>query len=104
MWIYTKGPIPDGLFVCHGCDNPRCLNPDHLFLGTHADNMADKVHKGRSPKGEDHPMVILDEDQAAEILFSGERGVDLAEKMGVSTSTVSAIRHRRIWKHLQGAS
>ena len=53
-WELTNGLIPDGLHVCHTCDNRSCVRPDHLFLGTNADNVADKVAKGRQAKGEAH--------------------------------------------------
>ena len=61
MYERSRGPIPAGLFVCHHCDNPRCVNPEHLFLGTLQDNVADMVAKGRQLKGERHPMHLRPE-------------------------------------------
>jgi hypothetical protein len=53
-WSFENGPIPPGMHVLHRCDNPKCVRPDHLFLGTNADNMADKTRKGRTPSGANH--------------------------------------------------
>lgn len=104
-WELAHGPIPAGLHVLHRCDNPPCTNPAHLFLGTHAENMADKVAKGRQsrPQGEAHGMAVLTNETAAEIwgrLALGERGVDLAREFGVSPDAISHIRHGRKWAHL----
>lgn len=65
-WELTHGPIPEGLSVLHDCDNPRCVRPDHLYLGTHAQNMADKVSR-RRVAGERHPTAKLTDQQAEEI-------------------------------------
>ena len=99
-WLLHKGPIPDGLVVCHECDTPLCVNPAHLFLGTHNDNNQDKVIKGRQTCGEAVANSILNADQVEEIrseLARGEKGRRLAERYGVSPSTVSAIKAGRIW-------
>ena len=66
-WIVTNGPIPRGMFVCHKCDNPPCVNDNHLFLGSSLDNSRDSVRKGRNSKGISHGMVKLTERKIQEI-------------------------------------
>lgn len=105
-WEIHKGAIPNGLFVCHTCDNPECTNPEHLWLGTNADNMHDCSLKGRQNgaakalPGERNPFAKLTEQIVREIRGSDESGVALGAKFGVCKSLISAIRKRRAWRHV----
>lgn len=98
------GPIPEGLCVCHKCDNPKCVNPDHLFLGTSKENTADRDRKGRGagPRGEVNGQSKLTESSVAEIrkLFSecGFTRTKLSLVFGVSRSLVSRIVSGQLWK------
>lgn len=101
-WELNRGPIRDGLHVLHRCDVPACCNPDHLFLGTHDDNMADMLRKGRAPHGVSHGRSRLTEDQVREIRAAHGRGVrpiDLARKHGVSDSAIHKIINWTTWSH-----
>lgn len=102
-WELHRGPIPDGLWVLHRCDNPLCVNPDHLFLGTNADNVKDMIAKGRHLAGARHPNSKLTDDQARAILANvGHLTIrELAAGYGVSMSTVAAIRRGILRPSLQ---
>lgn len=97
-----KGPIPDGLLVCHHCDNGRCVNPDHLFLGTHADNYADMAKKGRAntARGEQKARTKLTEEIVREIKASALNGNQLAKQFGVNRRTVYDILDGKTWRHI----
>ena len=103
-WRLFKSEIPGGLFVLHKCDNPICVNPTHLFLGSQSDNMADMHKKGRARQGrllgEKHGMSKLTADAVLEIRTSKLSGVELARKYGISPTTVCDVRKRRIWDHI----
>jgi hypothetical protein len=103
-WEVTHGQIPDGMDVCHTCDNPICCNPAHLWLGTHNDNMADRVAKGRTLAGQKNFHATLTDAQAAEIrrLFkrtSAHRSNirELAEMFGVKYGVVLQIVNGRTY-------
>jgi len=108
-WAIHRGKIQDGLFVCHKCDTPSCVNPDHLFLGTPAANMADMKSKGRSNGndgsncGEAHGMHKLTEHQVIEarsLYASGVSQHKLAKLYGVSQSTLNEAINKKTWKHV----
>lgn len=95
------GPIPDDALICHRCDNPACVRPDHLFAGTHQDNMSDMAAKGRSPRGEQSPRAKLTADTVRAIRFqhgAGVSGYALARQYGMSYTTVKDLLRGRTWK------
>ena len=97
------GPIPDGLWVLHHCDNPSCVNPQHLFLGTRQDNIDDMVSKRRQHYGEKTPTAKLVAAQIKEIRQSAENGIlakELAHRYKVSLQAIYDILHRHSWKHV----
>lgn len=105
-WSIYRGDIPDGLHVLHRCDNPPCVNPDHLFLGTHQDNMRDCSEKGRAtgPRGETARHAKLTAAKVIEMRRLHERnGVsvqDLVVRFGVHKATVHKILKGNLWRHV----
>lgn len=91
------GPIPEGMIVCHKCDNPGCVNPDHLFIGTHKDNAQDALRKKRHYLGEKNGRSKLTEHQAAQIKTSSQTGQELAKIYGVTKSTINRIKRGESW-------
>jgi hypothetical protein len=121
-WTLFRGPIPDGMCLLHKCDNPPCVNPDHLFLGDRGDNARDMSAKQRQwvqknpagrpvcpielkPRGEGHGMSKLSEADVLSIrrkASTGALGKDLAAEFGCARSLISAIVLGQIWQHVGG--
>ncbi len=101
-WVLHRGLIPRGMYVCHHCDNKTCVRPDHLFLGTPADNMRDKAAKKRSLYGEKNPHAKLTESEVSEIRAKRGSGTcqQLATEYGVGVAAISKIQLRQLWKHI----
>lgn len=94
--------IPEGYQVCHECDNPSCVNPDHLFIGTIADNMRDRDEKGRmaDKRGKLNGRSVLTEKQVLFIRNDTRSGNIIAKEYGVARSTINRIRKKKTWSHL----
>lgn len=110
-WELHRGEIPDGMFVCHSCDIPACVNPDHLFLGTPKDNSQDAVRKGRfsiprksfKQRGELHPLARITESDVRTIRSKHASGItcaELARRYKMTHANATAIVKRRTWKHV----
>jgi hypothetical protein len=102
------GPIPDGMLVCHHCDNRLCVRPSHLFVGTPADNVADMLRKGRSIRiGTLNPYAKLTEAEVREIRVARARGeliAVIAHRFGVTPGAIDAILRGLTWRHVREAA
>jgi len=101
----AHGPAPEGMWILHHCDNPPCVRPSHLFLGTRADNTADKMRKGREARGERMGRrVKLNTEKVIAIRMQYETGranlVHLGRLYGVHPVTILRICQRKLWKHI----
>jgi HNH endonuclease len=104
-WKLFRGEIARGLFVCHTCDVRACVNPEHLFLGTAADNAQDMIGKHRNPRGEKHPLAKLTAEQVSRIkaMLVEDRFymTEIALQFGVSATAIWSIKSGKTWRHIQ---
>lgn len=101
-WEITHGPIPKGMQVCHHCDNPKCVRPEHLFLGTQEDNVHDMMGKGRmkptasfGEKNHSAKITSADVNEIRKLAVTGIKQVRIAERFGVSTAQISRIINKK---------
>lgn len=102
--FHSLAPIPKGMMVCHSCDNPRCVNPEHLWLGDAADNNGDRARKGRHKDTIRLNAAILTEEQVRAILADHRPQAEIAHAYGVTGSTIGSIKQRKSWSHLEGVT
>lgn len=105
-YMMHHGEIPDDHVIMHSCDNPSCVNPDHLSAGTYQENALDAIQKGRharmAPVGSKNGKAVLDDDKVRYIRASvGVSHVKLAKELGVSVSCVKGVRSGRTWGHIK---
>lgn len=96
----ANGPIPKGSVLRHTCDNRYCVNPEHLVLGTHRENMEDMTKRGRQARGSQISTCVLTEEDVRFIRSSDKSGVELAQILGISPVTISRIKRRLTWQHV----
>lgn len=101
LWMKTNGQIPTGMCVCHSCDNRECINIDHLFLGTHLENIFDCVSKGRNKKGSKHNWAKLNDKTVKEIFHSTAPNRKIANDFKISIGHVRQIKAKVRWNHLR---
>jgi ribosome-binding protein aMBF1 (putative translation factor) len=105
MFLYTGFDLNSQLCVCHHCDNPPCVNPAHLFIGTHADNVHDRIKKGRSnwPKAENHCCAKLSNADVLvirQLILDGISQAEIAHRFGVDPSAISNINRGKNWRSI----
>ncbi len=100
-WEFKNGPIESGWFVLHRCDNPCCVNPDHLFLGSQQDNIMDMVRKQRNQRGSRRPAAKLTEDVVRSIRSTTDKShTQIAREFGVARSVITNVINRKAWRHV----
>ncbi len=106
-WELANGPVDEALEVCHNCpggDNPACINPAHLFVGTHLDNMRDASEKNQLPKGGGHYNSKLSDDLVRQIrseVAAGRPQKEVAAELGMARGVISSIVNRKAWRHVE---
>jgi hypothetical protein len=104
LWRAERGEIPFGMELCHRCDTPRCMNLDHVFTGTHADNLRDMWAKERSPRGEQRVQAVLTNQAVREMrlirMRDGMSYQALASQFGVSINAAWCAVNHKSWRHL----